>query len=61
MAPQTYKFVIIHAHEITGLKILSRLLHSRAPYIGGIIGDVQSDLETLEFKNSHNPEINYPI
>ena len=31
MAPQTYKVVNTHAHEISGWKILSRLLHACAP------------------------------
>ena len=30
--------------------ILSRLLHSRAPHLGRMNGDVQSDLATLAFK-----------
>ena len=36
MAPQAYKFVSTHAHEISGWTILSRLLYSRAPHLGGI-------------------------
>ena len=51
MAPQAYKVVSTHAHEISGWKILSRLLHSRDPHIGGMKGDVQSDLATLTFNN----------
>ena len=50
MAPQAYKVVRTHAHEISGWTILSRLLHSRAPHSGGMNGDVQSDLATLAFK-----------
>ena len=56
MAPQAYKVVSTHAHEISGWTILSRLLHSRAPHIGGINGDVQSDLSTLAFKNGEQLE-----
>ena len=36
--------------------ILSRLLHSRAPHLGGINGDVQSDLATLDFNNGEQLE-----
>ena len=51
MEPQAYKVVSTHSHEILGCTILSRLLHSCAPHIGGMNGDVQSDLATLAFKN----------
>ena len=51
MEPHAYKFFKTCAHEISGWKIISRLLHSRAPNIGGTNGDVQSDLATLAFKN----------
>ena len=51
MAHQDYKVVSIHVHEILGWTILSRPINFCAPYIGGIIGNVQSDLETLAFKN----------
>ena len=51
MAPQAYKVVSTHAHEISGWTILSRLLHSRAPRLGGMNGDVQYDLATLALKN----------
>ena len=50
MAPQAYKVFSTHAHEISGWKILSRLLHSRAPNLGGINVDVKFDLSTLAFK-----------
>ena len=56
MAPQAYKFFSTHDREISGWKILSRLLHSRGPHLGGINGDVQSDLATLEFKNGEQLE-----
>ena len=51
MAPQAYKVVNTHAHEIYGWKNLSRLLHVHAPTIGGINGHIQSDLANLTFKN----------
>ena len=56
MAPQSYKLVITHAHEISLWTILSRLLHSRATHLGGMNGDVQSDLATLAFKNGEQFE-----
>ena len=51
MAPQAYKVGSTHTHEISGWAILSILLHSRAPHLGGMNGDVQSDLATLDSKN----------
>ena len=57
LAPQAYKVVSTHAHEISGFTILSRLLHSRAPRIGGINGNVQSDLATQPFKNGEQLEV----
>ena len=51
MSPQAYKVVNTYAHEISGWTILSRLLHARAPNLGGTNGDVKSDLSTLAFKN----------
>ena len=51
MALQDYKFLNTHAHEISGWTIISRILHSRAPNIGGMNSDVQYDLSTLVFKN----------
>ena len=56
MAPQAYKIVSTHYHEISGWTILSRLLHSRAPRLGGMNGDVQSDLVTLDFRNGEQLE-----
>ena len=56
MAPQDYKVVITHAHEISGWNILYRILHSRAPHLGGMNGDVQSNLSTLTFKNGEQLE-----
>ena len=56
MAPQAYKIVSTHYHEISGWTILSRLLHSRTPHIGGINGDGQSYLATLAFRNGEQLE-----
>ena len=51
MEHQTYKVVSTHDYEISGWTILSRLLHSCAPHIGGMNEDVQYDLSTLAFNN----------
>ena len=56
MKPQAYKIVSTHSHEISGWTILSRLLHSRAPHLGGMNGGVQSDLVTLDFRNDEQLE-----
>ena len=56
MEPQAYKVVSTHAHEISVCTILSRIPHSRAPHIGGMNGDVQSDLDTLAFNNGEQLE-----
>ena len=56
MAPQDYKVVSTHAHEISGWTILSRLLHSRAPNLGGMNGDVQYNLATLALNNGEQLE-----
>ena len=56
MAPQAYKVIITHANEISGYKILSILLHSCSPHLGGMNVDVQSDLATLAFNNGEQIE-----
>ena len=56
MAPQAYKVVSTHAHEISIWTFISRLLYSRAPNIGEMNGDVWSDLSTMEFKNREQLE-----
>ena len=56
MAPQAYKFVNTHAHEISGCTILSRIIHACAPNLVGVSGDVQYELATLEFNNGEQPE-----
>ena len=48
--PQSYKVVNIHSNEISGSKILNRLLHSHSPNIGGMSCDVLSDLSTLALR-----------
>ena len=48
---QAYKVVNNHAHEISGLRILSRIFLVRAPHLGGMSGDVQFHIVTLEFNN----------
>ena len=56
MAPQAYKVVSTHANEISVWTILSIPLHSRAHHLGGMTGDVQSDLATLAFENGEQLE-----
>ena len=56
MAPQAYKFISTHAHEISGWIILSRLIHLRAPHLGGLNVGVQSYLATLAFNNGEQIE-----
>ena len=51
MAHQAYKVASTRGHYISGYTILSRLLHSRAPHLGGINGGVKYDLVTLAFRN----------
>ena len=56
MAPQAYKVVSTHDHEISGWTILSIILHSHVNHIAGMNVDVQSDLATLDFKNGEQLE-----
>ena len=56
MEHQAYKVVNTHAHEISGWKILSRLLHTHAPHVGGMNGDVKFDLATLELNDEEKLE-----
>ena len=51
MAPHIYKVFSTHGHEISGWTILSTLLDSYGPCIGGMNGDVQSNIATLTFNN----------
>ena len=56
MSRQSYKVVKTHDHEISGWTIISRLIHLHAPHLGGMNGDIQSDLDTLAFKNGEHLE-----
>ena len=56
MATLAYKVVNTDAHENFGQTVLSRLLHTRAPHLGGTNVDVQYDLATLEFKSAEQLE-----
>ena len=56
VAPQAYKIVSTRAHENSGWIILSRILNSRAPHLGGMNGDIQSGLATLAFRNGEQLE-----
>ena len=55
-APQAYKVVSTNDNEISGWKFLSRLLHSSAPHLGGMNGDIQYDIATLDFNNGEQLE-----
>ena len=61
METQSYRVLNTHANEISGWTILYRLLHLHTPHLGGINGDVQSDLSTLEFKNGEQLEYFHSI
>ena len=56
MSHKAYKVAITHAHYISGWKIIYRLIHSNGPHIGGMDGDVQSDLATLALNNGEQLE-----
>ena len=51
MEPQAYKVVNTHAHDISGCKIISRLIYARTTNIVGMNGGDQSDLSPLVFNN----------
>ena len=51
ISPQAYKVVNTNVHEILGWKIISRRIHSRAHHLGGINGDLESELATQALKN----------
>ena len=61
MEPQAYKIVSTRAREISVCSLLSRLIHSRAPFLGGMNGDVNSDLSTLAFNNGEQLEYFHSI
>ena len=56
MTHQAYKVVSTHSREISGWKIVSRLIHSFSHHLGGINGDFRSDLATLAFNNEKKLE-----
>ena len=56
MTHQAYKVVSTNSHEISGWTILSGLLHTRSPHIGGMNGNVQYGLSTLAFKSGEQLE-----
>ena len=56
MTPQSYKVVSTHYHEISGWNILSIIIHSRYPHLGGMNGDVQKNLATLALNNGEQLE-----
>ena len=56
MAPQVYKFFTTHAHKILVWTILPRLLHAIYHNIGGMNGDVRSELSTLVFSKGEQLE-----
>ena len=56
IATQACKVVRTYTHEISGWKIISRLLHSGATHLGGMNGDIQYDLATLAFNNGEQLE-----
>ena len=56
MTPQEYMVINTHANEISGRKILSRIIHEHIPHIVGTNGDVQYDLATLELNNGEQVE-----
>ena len=49
-------FFITHSHDISVWTILSRILHSHAPHLGGMNGDVQYYLYTPAFNNGEQLE-----
>ena len=56
MEPQAYKLITTHNHEVSGLSILSRIIHERAPRLEGINGGFKYDLYTLDFKQGEQME-----
>ena len=57
MAHQAYNVVNTLAHEISVFTMLYILLHSRAPHLVGMNGDVQSDLDTIALNNGEKLKI----
>ena len=50
------KFITTYGHEISLCNLLSWLIHSHAPHLGGDTGGVHTDLATLFFKNGEHLE-----
>ena len=48
MSPQVYKVVSTYDHEISGGTIITGLIHSHAPHLGGMNGDVKCDHPELD-------------
>ena len=57
----SYKILNTYVHEISVWTILYVLIHLRAPHIGGMNGDVQYDLVTLEFDSREQLEYFHSI
>ena len=57
MSTQAWKVFTTHAHEISGYKIISRIIHARDPHLGVMNVDIQSDIVTLELKNVEQIEV----
>ena len=53
---QVYKVVTTHAHEISGCKIISILLHAQEPHLGVMDCDIHYELSTLELKQEEKLE-----
>ena len=51
MTSQVYEVVGTNSHEVSGWTIISGLLHSLDPNLGGTNGDVQPDLSTMALNN----------
>ena len=56
MTPQSYNVLNNPSYGILRWAIISRLLHSHAPHLVGMNGDVNSDLSILLFKNREQLE-----
>ena len=54
MAAQTYKIATTYAHEIPKCTILYRLIYARNSHLGGMNGDIQSDLDNMAPKQGEN-------
>ena len=57
MEPQAFKVVTTHTNKIFVCTILSITISDRYSHLGGMNGDVQTNLATLEFKKRKNDEV----